>query len=162
VGVCRSGEEPDLPGLPCPPGEGLALRDHRNRPPDPSGPREEVTPSRGAAKRLAAVNCELISEGERLIGRHEVVATDAVARVALLIDGTEEVYQPSGMLQNPDRPRTRTIKSQVVRLTAAVVVEGEGTVGPKSNSNTNRDGTVGKNVSDSGRPGMFRRQGMAE
>jgi hypothetical protein len=25
-------------------GEGLVLRDHRNRPPAPSGPREEVTP----------------------------------------------------------------------------------------------------------------------
>ena len=69
----------------------------------------------------------VVVEGEDIIGRAgQVVAANAVSRIALLVDGRER----SGVVpQDPDRPRPGAIEREVVFFAAAVVVEGEDTIG---------------------------------
>jgi hypothetical protein len=62
-------------------------------------------------------------EGKRTVhGRANIVAPNAVARIALMIDGAESAV---AVLEDPDRPRSGSIECKVIELAAVVVIEGK-------------------------------------
>ena len=56
----------------------------------------------------------------------EVIPPDTVARISLMIDGTEDII---GVFQDPKRASSRTIESDMVKLSTVVVIEGESAIG---------------------------------